>query len=466
MKRAAILLVDLSASNLVEMLSAQLRPYFDLQVLRVRTDFDYRTEVVETVSRDARDLICLGFRADQFDPVIALLNSPNEALNARPIIAAVDVQDPPEMLRLLQAGVVDFITPPFKPGDILPRIWRLVERTGSDEKLTATLKEKLGLGQIIGNSQAFAAEVRKIPSIARCDASVIITGETGTGKELCARAVHYLSPRSNKPFVPINCGAIPSELAENELFGHVKGAFTGASSSQFGLIREAEGGVLFLDEVDCLPLLTQVKLLRFLQDREYRPLGSTKTQSANVRVIAASNTDLEDAVQNGKLRQDLYYRLHVISLNLPAVRHRQEDIPLLADYFLRKYARELDRPAVRFSLGAMQKMLTHAWPGNVRELEHVVQRAVALSDNCVIRDRDLVLSNKQPAGAPESFRSAKARAVAQFEKRYIAGVLTLHGGNITRAAKASQKNRRAFWQLIRKHKIDVPSFKQSNDCSR
>ncbi|MBI3796093.1 MAG: sigma-54 factor interaction domain-containing protein, partial [Deltaproteobacteria bacterium] len=189
------------------------------------------------------------------------------------------------------------------------RILHLQKQVSESERITQTLKGKLGLRQLIGESPTFLAEISKIPTMARCDVSVLISGETGTGKEVCARAIHYLSPRSRAPFVPVNCGAIPAELMENELFGHERGAFTDASTSQCGLIHEAEGGTLFLDEVDSLPALAQVKLLRFLQEKEYRRLGSTKTYQADMRIIAATNSDLEEAVRTGKLRRDLYYRL-------------------------------------------------------------------------------------------------------------------------------------------------------------
>jgi len=219
-----------------------------------------------------------------------------------PIFAVLESNAPEEVMWMLQNGVEDFITPPLKPVDILPRLWRTLERTRPDDPLTQAWKAKLGLQQFVGESQAFLAAIKIIPLIARSDANVLITGETGTGKELCARAVHYLSGRSSQPFVPLNCGAIPLELVENELFGHQRGAFTGASGTQPGLIHEATGGTLFLDEIDSMPLFAQVKLLRFLQDREYRPLGAAKMLHADVRVVAATNADVEEDGKAGRLR--------------------------------------------------------------------------------------------------------------------------------------------------------------------
>ncbi|CAG0943704.1 Transcriptional regulatory protein QseF [Candidatus Brocadiaceae bacterium] len=376
-----------------------------------------------------------------------------------PAILVMEDCQPGEMFVLLKCGATDFITPPFKSVDILPRIWRLLEEKSAQAVITQRLKEKLGLKQIIGKSPLFLKEVKKIPTMARCDVNILISGETGTGKEVCARAIHYLSPRMSKPFMPVNCGAIPVELIENELFGHKSGAFTSANSSQQGLIQDAEGGTLFLDEIDCLPLLAQVKLLRFLQEKEYRPLGSTKICQVDVRVVAATNIRLEEAVKAGRFRQDLYYRLNIIPLVLPPLRERRDDVPLLADHFLSKYAAEYDKPVMGFSPDAIQVLVQFDWPGNVRELEHVIERAIVLTDQEIIREADIVLPCSETGVSQESFHEAKARVVAQFENTYIQNLLLAHQGNITKAAQAAQKNRRAFWQLMRKYRIDPQIYK-------
>ncbi len=341
------------------------------------------------------------------------------------------------------------------------RVLRLRQHPAEEEALPQPSEEKPGLPQLLGESPPFLAEIRKIPLLAQCDVHVLISGETGTGKELCARAIHYLSPRAGRPFIAVNCGAIPVELVENELFGHERGAFTDASTAQGGLIHEAEGGTLFLDEIACLPLLAQVKLLRFLQDKEYRRLGSTKTQQGDVRVVAAMNIDLEEAVREGKLRQDLYYRLNIIPLVLPPLRERREDIPLLARYFLAKYAAQLNKDVTDCSPDVMQLLVLYEWPGNVRELEHTIERAVVLSEQAVIHKADIILPRVAAAAHQDSFQEAKAKVIAQFERTYIQGLLLAHQGNITKAARAAQKNRRAFWQLMRKHLLDAHSFKSS-----
>ena len=314
--------------------------------------------------------------------------------------------------------------------------------------------------QLLGESPSFFSEIKKIPVVAASDASVIISGETGTGKELCAQAIHYLGPRAEKPFVPINCGAIPAGLVENELFGHGAGAFTNASTSQPGLIHEAEGGTMFLDEVVSLPPSAQVKLLRFLQEKEYRPLGSTKTYRADVRVIAASNIDVEKAVMEGTLSRNLYYRLNVVPIKLPPLRERREDIPLLAHHFLARYSARFNKQVSDFSPEAVQVLVLYDWPGNVRELEHVVQRAAVFTRQAAIQRHDIVLPRLEANQRQEPFKEAKARVIAQFETDYLTKLLVAYHGNLTRAARAAQKDRRAFWELIRKHRINVQGFKR------
>jgi two-component system response regulator GlrR len=376
-----------------------------------------------------------------------------------PVIIVVEKGEPDLMFKLLEAGSADFITAPLQASDLLPRIWRVINESQRHETLAQTLKERYGLKQLIGESAKFLAEINRIPLMAKCDASILISGETGTGKELCARAIHYLSHRHFKPFVPINCGAVPVDLVENELFGHKRGAFTGATTSEQGLIHEADGGTLFLDEMNHLPALAQVKLLRFLQDKEYRPLGSNKMRMADVRLIAAMNIDPEEASRQGIIRQDLFYRLNIISLVLPPLRERREDIMPLAHHFLSTYAAKFQKRVRDFSAEAKQKMLMYDWPGNVRELEHVVERAVVLTENELMQVTDIMLSRRETQTHLESFRVAKTKSIAQFERRYIQDLLLAYEGNVTRAAAAARKNRRALWELIRKHQIDMQGIR-------
>jgi two-component system, NtrC family, response regulator GlrR len=405
-------------------------------------------------------LIFLVLSSNDLNQAKALLQFMRGKCYPFPVIAVSEDGKAEDIIKLLKFGVVDFIIPPIKKADLLPRIWKFLEQN-PEEKTLQILKERIGLKQLVGKDPAFLSEIEKIPLTAKCDVNVLILGETGTGKELCARAIHYLSPRTGHPFIPVNCGAIPIELVENELFGHEKGAFTGAFNAYPGLIHEAHGGTLFLDEIDCLPLQMQVKLLRFIQDKEYRQLGSAKMHQADVRIIAASNIDLEKMVSEGGFRRDLFYRLNVISIALPALRERKADIPLIANHFLDKYAFEFNKQAQNLSSEALQKLLIYEWPGNVRELENVIQRIIVFALQPIIQKNDIVLSLSKNIEVQESFQTNKSRAVAQFERSYIQKILLAYHGNISQAAKAAQKNRRAFWELIRKHNIDVPQYKSN-----
>jgi two-component system, NtrC family, response regulator GlrR len=394
-----------------------------------------------------------------FDSLTSFIS---ESLSGKRLMLVIEQGDPEKLAELLRLGAVDFITAPLKAVDLLPRLVRLSETPLEHQSLTRRMKEKLGLKRLVGESPVFVAEIQKIPVVARGDAAVLISGETGTGKELCARAIHYLSRRSGKPFITVNCGAMPVDLLENELFGHAQGAYTGANTAQDGLIHEADGGTLFLDEVGCLPLSSQVKLLRFLQDKEYKRLGSPRVCRADVRFIAATNSDLERAVKDGKFRLDLFYRLNVVPIVLPPLKERGEDIAILARHFLEKYAFELEKDVSDFTTESMRILMLRTWPGNVRELENVVERAVLFAKQKSIQYDEIILSHSEPRPPQTpSFKKAKAVAIEEFEKKYINELLLANSGNISKAARAAQKNRRAFWELIRRYKIDVHTFRIS-----
>ena len=407
-------------------------------------------------------------------PAVILLVSPWDALRRAmslfqsfrseqpepPLLVVSDADAPDEMYEMIKLGAADFITPPLTPTGILPRLWRLLEQTYWGETLSHHFRDKFegklsGAKMLIGESPAFLAVVNKIPVIARSDSTVLISGETWTGKEVCAKTIHQLSQRAGQSFVPVNCGSIPLDLVESELFGHERGAFTGAVASKIGMIQEAEGGTLFLDELDSLPLLAQVKLLRFLQEKEYRAVGSTKTRKADVRVITATNINIENAVREGKIRQDLYYRLNMIPIALPPLRDRREDIPLLAANFLANFAQRHNKDVHSFSPDAMHKLCMYDWPGNIRELESVVGRAVTFAKGPVIHAHDITL----PTPITKSFQQMKDEMIQQFERTYVQSLLIAYDGNITKAAEAAQKNRRAFFELIRKLGIDVKRFR-------
>jgi len=381
------------------------------------------------------------------------------------LVAAADL-DATQLAALLDAGISDFVSTPVAAQELLARVHRLLGTRSPDPlqqhdaRVAASAQPRLR--DFIGASPNFAQQVAKLPVFAACDAGVLIIGETGTGKEVCAQAVHYLSARADRPWVAVNCGAIPTELIEDELFGHVKGAYTNAHSSRTGLVREAEGGTLFLDDIDCLPLPAQAKLLRFLQEHEYRAVGSNAVQHADVRVIAASNLRLPQLAARGQFRQDLYFRLNVLALELPPLRERKEDICALALHFLRRFSVQFERRVTGLSPDALQRLVAHDWPGNVRELQHVIERAVLLARGPVLAAGDIELGDRGSEPSPvDSFQAAKARVVQQFERSFIEQLLAAHGGNVTHAALASKKNRRAFFELMRKHSIEPQRFRST-----
>jgi two-component system, NtrC family, response regulator GlrR len=409
------------------------------------------------------DVICMVLSGIFLDRARQAFATIHQAGQTAPVLAVVEKSEPGQMFELLKLGAADFVTPPLRPIEILPRVWRLLEHTSQPEVWCEPLESKLASNGLIGQSSAFEAQVNRIPLAASCDAGVLIFGKTGTGKELFARAIHELSSRARRPFIAVNCGAIPVDLAENELFGHEQGAFTGASRSHPGVIQEADGGTLFLDEIAGLHPLIQVKLLRFLQEKEYRPLGSTKARSVDVRVIGAANADLEQLVTAGKFRADLFYRLHILSFQLPPLVERRDDIPLLAFHFLAKYSSRFNRPITSFSTGSMQKLMRYDWPGNVRELEYCIERSVVFCQSAAIQESEIFLPGNDGSAPEGSFKEAKAAQIAQFERTYLLDVLSSCNGNITQAARTARKNRRAFWQLVRKHQIDVTQFKPGTD---
>jgi DNA-binding NtrC family response regulator len=312
---------------------------------------------------------------------------------------------------------------------------------------------------LVGVSDAHVGVLKKLERVAPFDAEVLIQGPTGAGKEMYARYLHQVSGRARGPFVPLNCGAIPAELFENELFGHAEGAFTGARQRAEGLVAAAENGCLFLDEIDSLPMPSQVKLLRFLQNREYRRLGETTVRRANVRIVAATNGNLERRMEDGAFREDLYFRLRVIPIHIPALQERPEDVPALLAHFVPRYAREYGVPDARFSACAVNALRTYTWPGNVREVENCVRYLT-----CLALDRDVEVHDlpfhvaESEAAHPEpatSLKQAKRELILRFEREYIERALKDSEGNVSKAATASGKERRTFFELMRKHGIQA-----------
>ena len=322
---------------------------------------------------------------------------------------------------------------------------------------------------LIGRSPTFLRLKDVLARVAQTDAEVLIAGPTGVGKELFAQFIHERSPRREAAFVAVNCGALPIELFENELFGHVSGAFTGARPHSEGMIGEASGGTLFLDEVDSLPLACQVKMLRFLQDKRYRRLGEARVRQADVRVLSATNTNLRAAVDEGRFREDLFYRLHVVPVEVPRLAERPEDIPLLLEANADRWSHEYRLPRVVFSEAAAARLQGYSWPGNVRELENCVKYLTTLQLLRPVDPHDLPFGEGEPARAPQAgdhtFRAEKSRVVSDFERRYLEAALQRAHGNITRAALASGKPRRVFFELMRKYGLNAAEFVPSADTA-
>jgi DNA-binding NtrC family response regulator len=326
-----------------------------------------------------------------------------------------------------------------------------------DERIIQRLRDARALASIVGDAPDFAKIVAGLPSIADSDRTVLVSGETGTGKELVARAIHYLSARAPFPFVALNCGLLLDTLLEDELFGHERGAFTDAREGRHGLIAQGDKGTLLLDEVDTLTPRAQVALLRVLQDRTFRALGSTRERHSDVRFLAASNARLPELVEAGHFRADLFYRLSVFSIELPPLRRRTGDIIDLANHFLAKYGPEA--PRRRLSRAAEVTLVAWPWPGNVRELENAILRAMHMCVGDEIQVEDLGLGpTTQPLPSGGSFRIEKQRAIDAFERTYLTALLLTHHGNVSQAARVARKERRDFGRLLKKHGLDARRF--------
>lgn len=356
----------------------------------------------------------------------------------------------PQLVNGVPTELNDFVLCPVDGDELALRIGRIFIAGRNSTPYGIGRAQRVRIESLVGESLIFQAQVEKIPLFADVDATVLLQGETGTGKEVFARAIHYSSARKDHAFIPINCAALPDQLFENELFGHVKGAYTSAASEQGGLVLEAEGGTLFLDEVDALNPYAQAKLLRFVQYREYRPLGCSRTKLANVRIIAASNHDLRQAVTERQFREDLFHRLNVLAMVVPPLRERVEDIPLLADRFLQRFRRADGQGPRRLSEDAIQKLIAYAWPGNVRELENVIERAVTLSHGDMIGADDLPVQVQGSRGDRRILDEAAERTLPlhEVEKEYIVKILEKTGGNKYQAAHVLGIDRKTLYRKL------------------
>ena len=405
-------------------------------------------EGLRVLNREKVDLVISDLRMDEMDGM-QLFAEIQKVQPGMPVIILTAHGSIPDAVAATQQGVFSFLTKPVDKDALYQAIDDALEQSApaTDERWREA---------IVTRSPLMLRLLEQARLVAQSDVSVLINGQSGTGKEIFAQAIHNASPRNSKPFIAINCGALPEQLLESELFGHARGAFTGAVSNREGLFQAAEGGTLFLDEIGDMPAPLQVKLLRVLQERKVRPLGSNRDIDIDVRIISATHRDLPKAMTRGEFREDLYYRLNVVSLKIPALAERTEDIPLLANHLLRQAA-ERHKPFVRaFSTDAMKRLMTASWPGNVRQLVNVIEQCVALTSSPVISDALVEQALEGENTALPTFVEARN----QFELNYLRKLLQITKGNVTHAARMAGRNRTEFYKLLSRHELDANDFKE------
>jgi two-component system, NtrC family, response regulator HydG len=423
-------------------------------------------EALRLLGSEHPDLLLTDLRMPEMDGM-EILRRAREIDPRMPVVMLTAHATVESAVAAVKAGAFDYLAKPFSIDQLKLAVERALTRRRlelENSHLREQLRGTYGFENIIGRSGALQQVLELVRKAARSDANMLVLGESGTGKELVARAIHANSPRAAEPFVPVDCASLPENLLESELFGHEKGAFTGATVAKRGLIETAHGGTLFLDEIGELPLALQVKLLRALQERQIRRVGGTRQIDVDIRVVCASNRDLQALVTEGGFREDLYYRINVIEIALPPLRERQGDIELLAMSFLAKFARPGEAAPKGFEPEAMLALATYPWPGNVRELQNVIERACALAEGETIALADLpahLRSVRPPAGHPPpaevtsrlTLKEARERWVGELEAAYVAEVLRREGGNVSQAARKAGVDRKTLHRLLNKHSI-------------
>ncbi|WP_116326669.1 two-component system response regulator GlrR [Klebsiella aerogenes] len=405
-------------------------------------------EALRVLTRERVDLVVSDLRMDEMDG-LQLFAEIQKAQPGMPVIILTAHGSIPDAVAATQKGVFSFLTKPVDKDALYKAIDDALEQSSpaTDERWRQA---------IVTRSPQMLRLLEQAGMVAQSDVSVLIIGQSGTGKEIVAQAIHNASPRHEKPFIAINCGALPEQLLESELFGHARGAFTGAVSNREGLFQAAEGGTLFLDEIGDMPVALQVKLLRVLQERKVRPLGSNRDIDIDVRIVSATHRDLPKAMARGEFREDLFYRLNVVNLKIPPLSERAEDIPLLANHLLRQSA-DRHKPFVRaFSTDAMKRLMAAKWPGNVRQLVNVIEQCVALTSSPVISDALVEQALEGENTALPTFVEARN----QFELNYLRKLLQITKGNVTHAARMAGRNRTEFYKLLSRHELDANDFKE------
>ncbi|MRM11884.1 two-component system response regulator GlrR [Enterobacter cloacae subsp. dissolvens] len=405
-------------------------------------------EGLKILAREKIDLVISDLRMDEMDG-LQLFAEIQKQQPGMPVIILTAHGSIPDAVAATQQGVFSFLTKPVDKDALYKAIDSALEHA-------APSSDEAWREPIVTRSPIMLRLLEQARMVAQSDVSVLINGQSGTGKEILAQAIHNASPRSKNAFIAINCGALPEQLLESELFGHARGAFTGAVSSREGLFQAAEGGTLFLDEIGDMPAPLQVKLLRVLQERKVRPLGSNRDIDINVRIISATHRDLPKVMARNEFREDLYYRLNVVNLKIPALAERAEDIPLLANHLLRQSA-DRHKPFVRaFSTDAMKRLMAASWPGNVRQLVNVIEQCVALTSSPVISDALVEQALEGENTALPTFAEARN----QFELNYLRKLLQITKGNVTHAARMAGRNRTEFYKLLSRHELEANDFKE------
>ncbi len=437
-----ILLVD-DDPGLLRLLSIRLRAEgYEVEAV------DSAQNALAKLSRFTPDLVISDLRMDKMDGIGLLKELQTRSPGLRVVIITAHGTIP-DAVTATQGGAFGFLTKPIDKDELMSTVEKALKVSGS-----ADLEEDWATG-IITRNQGMKEVLNQARMVAATDARVLISGESGTGKELLAQALHNASPRKSKPFVAINCSAMAENLLESELFGHEKGAFTGATRSHKGLFQSAEGGTLLLDEIGDMPMRLQVKLLRVLQENQVRPVGGNDALDVDVRVISATHRDLQDMLKKGGFREDLYYRLNVVNIKLPSLDDRREDIPLLVAHFLQVIAREAGQERKVYAPEAVEMLVTAEWPGNIRQLSNVVRQNVALSRSPVISAELVQQSLGEHAGKLLSFTDARD----EFTRNYLSQILQITMGNVSQAARLAKRNRTDFYKLLSRHDLNPDQFK-------
>jgi two-component system response regulator GlrR len=449
-----ILIVD-DDKNLLELLKIRLESAGYQAVTALMEE-----EAIEATKNQFFDLAIVDLQLLRKDG-ISLMEELHLILPEMPVIILTAYGSIESAVEAIKKGAYSYVTKPFEPRDLLLQIEKALENrklTSEVNRLRGLLEERYNFENIVARSEKMRKVLEIIAQIAKTESTVYIEGESGTGKELVAKAIYLASDRKNKSFVAINCAALPESLLESKLFGHEKGAFTGAIRSAKGLFTQAHGGTIFLDEIGDMSLAIQAKVLRVLQERKFYPVGSEQLMEVDVRVIVATNKNLESQVKQGLFREDLFYRIHVIPIHLPPLRERREDIPLLVEHFLKKFGQQMKKEMKGLTPMAMQKLMLHHWPGNVRELENTIEYAVAMTHQDTIPE-DLIFQT-QPETVTESFLKPLKEAKDSYEKAYLIHLLETCGGNVSKASQIAGKYRADFYDLLKKHNLKSEDFKK------